>query len=77
MNDAKDNQARLRSSLGEIKRVQKKYLLKEGKNARDNIEMLYNARKRAFIFFDGFTSRVSEAKNQAKQGTGLKILTPK
>ena len=39
--------------------------------------MLYNARKSAFNFFDGFTSRVSEAKHQAKQGTGLKILPPK
>ena len=49
-NDAKDDQARLRSSLGEIKKVQKKHLLKESRNARDNIEMLYNAKKALLIF---------------------------
>ena len=39
--------------------------------------MLYNARKAASNFLDEFTSRVSEAKHQAKQGKGLKILTLK
>ena len=39
--------------------------------------MLYNARKYAIDFFDEFTSRVSEAKHQAKQQKALKILTPK
>ena len=62
--------------MGEIKGVQK-HLLKESRNAQDNIEILYDARKSAIDFFDEFTSRASEARNQAKQGTGLKILTPK
>ena len=39
--------------------------------------MLYNARKSAIDFFDEYTSRASEAKHQAKQETGLKILAPK
>ena len=77
LNDAKDDQARLRSNLGEIKRVQKQHLSKESRNARDNIELLYIARKSAVDFLDEFTSRVSEARHQAKQGTGLKILTSK
>ena len=75
MNDAKDDQARLRSNLGEIKRAQKQHLSKESRNARDKIELLYIARKSAVDFLDDFTSRVSEARHQAKQGTGLKILT--
>ena len=39
--------------------------------------MLYNPRKSAIEFFDNYISRASEAKHQAKQGTGLKIFTPK
>ena len=34
-------------------------------------------KKQLLIFFEEFTSRVSEARHQAKKGTGLKILTPK
>ena len=33
--------------------------------------------KSLFIFLDEFTSRASEARYQAKQGTRLKVLTPK
>ena len=62
--------------MGEIKRVQKRHLLKE-REARTNIENLYNARKAAIDFFDEYTSRASEPRCQAKKGTGLKILTPK
>ena len=32
--------------------------------------------KQLFIFYE-YTSRASEARRQAKKGTGLKILTPK
>ena len=39
--------------------------------------MLYNARKGTIDFHDEFTSRVFVARHQIKQGTGLKILTPK
>ena len=62
--------------MREIKRVQKIYLLKENREARTNIENLYNARKAAIDSFDECTSRASEARHQAKNGTGLKILTP-
>ena len=33
--------------------------------------------RQLLIFFDEYTSRASEARRQAKKGTGLKILTPK
>ena len=39
--------------------------------------MFYKARKEAIKFFDDYSSMVSEAKNKATKGTGLKILTPK
>ena len=47
------------------------------REARTNIENLYNARKAAINFFEEFASRASEARRQAKIGTRLKILTPK
>ena len=50
--------------------------MKESREARINAENLYNARKAAIDFFDEYTSRASEARRQAKQGRGLKILTP-
>ena len=36
--------------MGEIKKVQKKYLSKESKEGRTNIENVYNARKAAIDF---------------------------
>ena len=63
--------------MGEIKKVQKRYLLKESREARTNIENLYDARKAAIDFFDEYTSRASEARRQAKKGTGPKVSTPK
>ena len=77
MNEAKDEQTKLRSNIGETKRVQKKHLLKESMKARTNIENLYNARKAAIDFFDEYTSRAPEVRRQAKKETGLKILTSK
>ena len=52
-------------------------MLTESREARTNIENLYNARKAAIDFFDEYTSRASEARRQAKKGTGLKVLTTK
>ena len=49
LNEAKEEQAKLKSSMGEIKRVQKN-VLKESREARTNIEYLYNARKAATDF---------------------------
>ena len=59
--------------------VNKKIKKKKGKarEARTNIENLYNARKAVIDFFDEYTSRASEARYQAKKGTGLKILSYK
>ena len=47
---------------------------KSQKKAIFNIEMLYKARKKATNFFDDYYSMMSEAKNKAAKGTGLKIL---
>ena len=52
--------------------MQKRYLLKETREARTNMENLDNARKAATDFFNEYTSRGSEAKCQVKKEQGLK-----
>ena len=39
--------------------------------------MFYKARKEVIKFFGDYSSMVSEAKNRATKGIGLKILTPR
>ena len=51
LNEANNEQTKLESNMGEIKKVRKKYLSKESKEARTNIENLYNASKAAINFF--------------------------
>ena len=50
LTEAKYEQAKLRSDIGEIKKIQIKYLLKESKKARENIKNPYNTRKAAIDF---------------------------
>ena len=45
---------------------------KEQKNTLYNIEMLNKAKKEAKNFSHDYSSMVSEAKNKATKGTGLK-----
>ena len=78
--EAKNDQIKFKSNLGEIKKGNNKKRSKEQKNALYNIDMLYKARNEAIKFFNDYSSMVSEAKNKAKNktsGKGLKILTPK
>ena len=39
--------------------------------------MIYKARSEAIKFYDDYSSMISEAKEKATKGAGLKILTPK
>ena len=76
--DVKNNQAKFKSNLREIKKGNNiKRPKEQKKNALYNIEMLYKARNEAIKFYDDYFSMVSEAKIKATKGTGLKILTPK
>ena len=74
--EVKNNQIRFKSILGEIKCGNNKKRSKEQKNALYSFDMLYKARNEAIKFFDVYSLMVSEAKNKATKGTGLKILTP-
>ena len=72
--EAKNDQIRFKSNLGEIKKGNNKKRSKEQKNALYNIEMLYKARNEAIKFYDDYSLMASEAKNKATKETGLKIL---
>ena len=73
--DVKNYQIKFKSYLGATKKGSKKS--KEQKNALYNIEMLCKARNEAIKFFDDYSLILSEAKNKANKGTGLKIFTLK
>ena len=77
--DVKNNQEKLKSYLGEIKKGNNKHKSKEQRNTSFNIEMLYKARNEAITFYDYYSLMMSEAKTKARatKGTGLKISTPK
>ena len=60
--EAKNDQIRFKSNLGEIKKGNNKKRSKEQKNALYNIDMLYKARNEAIKFFDDYSLMVSEAK---------------
>ena len=77
LTNAKNDQEKFRSDLGEIIRGNKKHKPNEQKNAIYNINMLYRARNSVIKFFYDYSLMVSEAKLKATKGTGLKILTPK
>ena len=60
--DAKNNQDKSKSNLGEIKRGNNKIRSKEQISTLHNIEMLYKASNEAIKFFDDYSSIMSEAK---------------
>ena len=51
--------------------------MKNKKQLLANINIFFNAINNAIKFIEDYTSMILEAKRLAKQGTGLKILTPK
>ena len=75
--DTKNGQEEFNSNLSEIKKVNKKFRVKEQKNTLHDIKMLYEARNGAIKFYDGYSSMASEAKHEATKGIGLKILNLK
>ena len=73
--NVKNNQEKLKSYLGEIKKGNKKHRSKEQKNALYNIEMLYNARSEGIKFYDDHSLIMSHAKYRATEGTRLNTNT--
>ena len=60
-----------------LKRIQKGNKSAEQRNILANINIVLNVRNNAIKFIEDYSSMILKAKKLAKQGTGLKILTPK
>ena len=75
--DVKNNQEKIKSYIGEIKKGNKKHRSKEQKSTFCNIGMLYKTRREAIKFYDDYSLMMSKTKTKATKGTGLKILRPK
>ena len=64
-----------------IKKIRKGSKTQEQKKTLANLNVLFNGKSEATKFYDDYSSMILEAKKKAaeeqKEGTGLKILTPK
>ena len=73
--DAKEFQNIFRSNLNKVSR--RRFKSEEQKRALENIKLLYESRPAAIKLFNEYSLIASEDKYKAKQGKGLKILSPK
>ena len=60
-----------------FKRIQKRNKSAERRKTLANINILFNARKNTIKFIEDYSSMILEVKRLAKQGTVLKIISPK
>ena len=78
LSKAIDNQYKLNSELGEVKKGNPKRKSCKTLEVIKNAENIYNARQASINFIIEYAEIISEAKSRAKQeGKGLKMLTPK
>ena len=66
-----------KSDLGHIKQGPAYYKSTEQLNTRENIKNLYESREKVVQLFNNYTKNMSKNIFKSKQGTRLKILTPK
>ena len=74
---AEEDQKQFKSDLNEITRGNPRYKKEYQLNTIANIKNLYNSRKKVIDLFNNYAKIRSEATFKTKQGTGLKIITPK
>ena len=77
LEDVEKEQIKLRKDLGRIKQGDPKHKSPEQKKAINNIKNLYNSREKDVKMFNDYAKNISKNIYESKQGTGLKILTPK
>ena len=75
LEDVKRDQIVFKSNLIEIKRSD--FKSEEQKNAKQNTEMLYNARDKVVKLFDDYSTIALEAKYKTIHGERIKKLIPK
>ena len=65
-NEAKNEQKKLKSSIGEIKKVRKNIYQKRAANQGQILKIFTMQEKQLLIFFDEYTLKASEGRRQAK-----------
>ena len=68
---------KLKSDLGHIKQGPTYYKSPKQLNRIENIKNLYESREKVVQMFNDYAKSMSRNIYESKQGTGLKILTPK
>ena len=71
-----EDQKQFKSKLNEATARNPSYKPKVQLDTQENIENLYNSREK-FKLYNGYAKTISESMYKTKQGTGIKILTPK
>ena len=77
LEDVEKDQIELKRDLGRIKQGDPKNKSQQQNKTIDNIENLYTSREEIVQIFNDYAKNVSRNICYSKQGTGLKILTPK
>ena len=77
LEDVEKYQIKLKSELGYIKQGNPKNKSPEQTKTLNNIENLYNSREKFFQMFYYYAKNMSKNIYESKQGTRLKLLTPK
>ena len=77
LEDVEKDLKRHKSDLGHIKQGLNHKKNKEQLDTIENIKNLYESRKKVVQLFNNYAKNVSKNIFESKQGTGLKILTPK
>ena len=77
LEDVEKDQIELKRDLGRIKQGDPKNKSQQQNKTIDNIENLYTSREEILQIFNDYAKNVSRNICYSKQGTGLKILTPK
>ena len=77
LEDVEEEKRELKRDLGRIKQEDPRDKSEEQKKTIDNIKNLYNSKEKIVKMFNDYAKNMSRDIYDSKQGTGLKILTPK
>ena len=77
LEDVEKDQIKLKSDLGHIRQGNPKNRSEEQNNVINNVTNLYESREKVILMFNNDAKNMSRNIYESKQGTGLKILTPK
>ena len=77
LEDTEKDQIKFKSDLGHIRQGNPKNRSEEQNNVINNVTNLYESREKVIQMFNNYAKDMFRNIYESKQGTGLKILTPK